>query len=487
MAREPKTIFKLNPLAKMRQTQHSRPMHNPEDRSFLGHPRGLGYLAFTEARERFSYYGMQALLVLYMVNRLLHPGHLERVAGFGPFRHLLESAYRGPLSVEALASAIFGLYTGLVYLTPIGGGLIADRLLGRTRTITIGALLMAAGHFLMAFDVTFLLALTCLLVGVGCFKGNLASQVGALYATGDNRRADAFQIYYLFINGGVIAAPLIAGTLGEVYGWHYGFGAAGVGMLIGLAIYLRGRRWLPPDSPVVRGSERAAKTPLTHREKMGIVALIALLPVLTIAVIGNQQIFNAYLIWAERNANLVFFGHKMPTTWLITLDSILSVTFLALAVVFWRLWSRKYSEPAEITKMGIGSLCAVTGFVSLAMGAAIAAHSGTKVAIGWLIAFHTLNSIGFVNVFPVSLALYARVAPPALSATIIGVFYLHLFAANNLVGWIGGLLEKMPVTRFWLLHAALAGTAGIIFLIAGHLFGHLLAPANDESSAHAEV
>jgi len=232
-------------------------MHNPEDRSFIGHPRGLGYIAFTEAWERFSYYGMQALLVLYMVNRLLHPGHIEHIAGFGPFRHLIES-FRGPLSVQALASTIFGLYTGLVYLTPIAGGFIADRFLGRTRTITIGALLMSAGHFLMAFDATFLLALTCLLTGVGCFKGNLASQVGALYPTGDNRRADAFQIYYLFINGGVIAAPLIAGTLGEKVGWHYGFGAAGVGMLIGLTIYLAGRKHLPPDSP---GVERNASAP----------------------------------------------------------------------------------------------------------------------------------------------------------------------------------------------------------------------------------
>src|SRR2546425_2255332 len=296
-------------------------MHNTEDRSFIGHPRGLGYLAFTEAWERFSYYGMQALLVLYMVNRLLHPGHIEHVAGFGPFRHLIES-FRGPLDIQPLASTIFGLYTGLVYLTPIAGGLIADRWLGRTLTITIGASLMAVGHFLMAFDFSFLLALTCLLTGVGCFKGNLASQVGALYATGDNRRADAFQIYYIFINAGVIISPLIAGTLGEVYGWHWGFGAAGVGMLIGLTIYLSGRKWLPPDSPVVEKTERAAKPRLTHREKMAIVALLLLLPVLTIAIIGNQQIFNAYLVWAERNADLIFFGRKMPTTWLVTLDSI---------------------------------------------------------------------------------------------------------------------------------------------------------------------
>ncbi len=470
-------------------------MNKSEDRSFIGHPRGLGYLAFTEAWERFSYYGMQTLLVLYMINRLLHPGHIEHIAGFGPFRHLLEGIYRGPLSVEALASAIFGLYTGLVYLTPIGGGFIADRILGRTRTVTLGAVLMAAGHFLMAFDLTFLAALSCLLLGVGCFKGNLASQVGALYAVGDNRRADAFQIYYLSVNAGVIAAPLIAGTLGEVYGWHYGFGAAGVGMLIGLTIYLAGRKWLPPDAVVagiggrdrVENRKRAPKIPLTHREKMGIIALVALLPVLTIAVIGNQQIFNAYLVWAQDHADLVFFHRKMPTTWLITLDSVVSVTFLAGAVVFWRLWAKKYPEPAEITKMGIGSLCAVTGFVSLAVGAALAASSGTKVAIGWLIAFHVLNSIGFANVFPVSLALYARVAPAALSATIIGVYYLHLFAANNLVGWIGGLLEKMPATHFWLLHAALSGVAGVIFLIAGRLFGHLLAPGDNGGSARSEV
>ncbi|HXP35977.1 MAG TPA: peptide MFS transporter [Chthoniobacterales bacterium] len=459
-------------------------MHNPEDRSFIGHPRGLGYIAFAEAWERFSYYGMQALLVLYMVNRLLHPGHIEHIVGFGPFRHLIEN-FRGPLSVQALASTIFGLYTGLVYLTPIAGGLIADRWLGRTFTITIGASLMAVGHFLMAFDFSFLLALTCLLTGVGCFKGNLASQVGGLYATGDNRRADAFQIYYIFINGGVIAAPLIAGTLGEKVGWHWGFGAAGVGMLIGLTIYLSGRKYLPPDSPVVEekqaSANHTAKSKLTRRDKMAIVVLIVLLPFLTIAIIPNQQIFNAYLVWAQDHADLIFFGKKMPTTWLITLDSIVSVSFLFIAVIFWRIWSKKFREPAEITKIAIGSLIAVTGMLSLMIGAATAGPEG-KVSIGWLIAFHVLNSAGFANVFPVSLALYARVAPAALSATIIGIYYLAFFAGNNLVGWIGGFLEKMPATQFWLLHAALAGIAGVIFLVAGRLFGHLLAP-DDNSTA----
>src|SRR5256885_3005587 len=425
---------------------------------------------------------MQALLVLFMVNRVLHPGHVEHIAGFGLLRHLIESI-RGPLDIQPLASTIFGLYIGLVYLTPIIGGLIADRWLGRTLTIVIGASLMAVGQFLVGLDASFLLGLACLLIGVGCFKGNLASQVGALYSPGDNRRADAFQIYYIFINAGVIAAPLIAGTLGEKVSWALGFDAAGIGMLIGLAIYLFGKKYLPSDSPLAEKTKAESKARLTRPDKLAIVILLVLLPFLTIAILPNQQIFNAYLVWAQDHSNLVFFGKKMPTTWLITLDSIISVSFLFIAVVFWRLWSKKFREPSEIGKIAIGSIIAVTGMLCLMVGAAISARTGDKVSIGWLIAFHVLNSAGFANVFPVSLALYARVAPAALSATIIGIYYLAFFAGNNLVGWIGGFLEKMPATQFWLLHAGLAGIAGVIFILASKLFGHLLAPSDNPSAA----
>ncbi|HXZ67011.1 MAG TPA: MFS transporter, partial [Alphaproteobacteria bacterium] len=176
------------------------------DRAFFGHPAGLGWLSASEFWERFSYYGMQTLLVLYMIdpkNGLLLPDHVKHVFGFVPFRHLLESVY-GPLQPQPLASIIFGLYAGIVYLTPLAGGLLADRVIGRTKAVTIGASLMAVGHFLMAFDQSFLLALLCLLIGVGCFKGNIASQVGDLYAQDDPRRADAFQIYTLGIQLAVI-------------------------------------------------------------------------------------------------------------------------------------------------------------------------------------------------------------------------------------------------------------------------------------------
>ena len=447
------------------------------DRAFLGHPKALGYLAFTEAWERFSFYGMQSLLVLYMVNQLLLPGHIENVAGFPAFRGFIEGMYGRELSTQALASAIFGLYAGFVYLTPILGGILADRLLGKTATILTGAVLMAAGHFLMAFDVSFLLALACLILGCGCFKGNIASQVGGLYGEGDLRRADAFQIFYLGINFGVIAAPLVAGTLGEKVGWHYGFGVAGVGMLVALVIYLTGRRHLPPDPPM-------SSIPKADRPKLGpgegrtVLLLILLLPVLAVAALPNQQIFNAYLIWAEQNVDMVFFGQRMPTTWLITLDTLTSVSFLAAMVIFWRLWAKRFKEPDEIGKITIGCFVAVAGVLCLAAGAAIQQATGEKVSILWPIAFHLLNSIAFANIMPVSLALFARAAPRALAATIIGVFYLHFFAANNIVGWLGGFLERMPATQFWLIHAAAAGGAGLVFLVVGRFLARMLSHEN---------
>jgi len=423
---------------------------------------------------------MQTLLVLYMTKQLLLPGHVEHIAGFTAFRALLERMY-GPLTTVALASAIFGLYTGFVYLTPVIGGIIADRWLGRTKTITIGAILMAIGHFLMAFDVSFLLALLCLLSGVGCFKGNLASQVGALYAPTDNRRADAFQIFYLFINAAVIIAPLTAGTLGEKLGWHYGFGIAGVGMVVGLIIYLSGRRWLPPDNAGPRKAKEQ-HTKMTSTERKAIILLIALLPALAIGAVANQQIFNSYLLWVPDHVSLQFFGWTMPTTWLATLDSIVSVSFLVGAVAFWRIWAKYAKEPDEITKLTLGLFISALGVVCLAAAGWISA-SGQKASIGWVLGFEVLNSAGFANVFPVGLALYARAAPKAVAGTFIAVYYLHLFLCNNLVGKLGGLLEKMSGANFWLMHAALVGSAGVIMLIAAQFGGRLLRPAATATTA----
>ncbi|HEX7885675.1 MAG TPA: peptide MFS transporter [Phenylobacterium sp.] len=447
------------------------------DVAFMGHPKALGYLAFTEAWERFSYYGMQSLLVLYMTKTLLLTPHIERIAGFAAFERAIQFVYHPGASTQAIASSIFGLYSSLVYLTPILGGILADQVLGKTRTILLGGLLMAAGHFLMAFDVSFLLALLCLVLGTGCFKGNIAGQVGSLYGEGDLRRADAFQIFFLGINAGVIAAPLIAGTLGEKVGWHYGFGVAGVGMLIALVVYMTGRRHLPPDPPL-RGVQRAARPKLQPGEGRTIALLVLLLPVLSASVLCNQQIFNAYLVWADRSVDLTFRGEKVPTTWLITLDSVVSVSFLAGMVVFWRVWATRFKEPDEIGKLTIGAFIAVTGVLSLAAGSIIAEQTGAQVSIWWCVLFHILNSIAFANMLPVSLALYARAAPAAVGGTIIGIYYLHLFAGNQVVGILGTLLEKMPASQFWLMHAAIAAGAAVVFLVIGRFFAKWLSHEN---------
>src|SRR5512132_4290138 len=213
--------------------------------TLLGHPKGLFYIAATEAWERFSYYGMTALVVLYMVNQLLLPGHVEHIAGSPAFRAAVESVV-GPLSTQALASQIFGLYSGFVYFTPLLGGLIADRWIGQRNAVVIGALSMSAGHIAMTFDQSFLLALLLLVIGSGFLKGNISAQVGALYPAEDEaRRTRGFVIFSTAINVGAVIGPLLCGLIAQVYGWHYGFSIAAIFMLLGLATYLYGYRYLP--------------------------------------------------------------------------------------------------------------------------------------------------------------------------------------------------------------------------------------------------
>jgi len=500
-------------------------MADHADRAFLGHPKGLAYLSFTEAWERFSYYGMQNLLVLYMVKLLLLPDHIGHIAGFATFRWLTGlSDTQG----QPLASAIYGDYTSLVYATPFFGGLLADRLLGRRYTVLTGAILMAMGHFLMAFDTTFLFALLCLILGSGCFKGNIASQVGALYQPDDLRRADAFQIYYLGINIAGIFTPLVVGTLGEKLGWHYGFGAAGIGMLLALGIYLSGRKYLPADTvrrpnalqiynfgmtliavitPIIvvwlvmklgwhygfgaagvgmllalaiylwgrkylpRERKKASRMALTKKDWLAVLALILIIPVMAMALVPNNQIFNAYLVWADERFDLVFFGWRIPTTYLTSIDAVVSISFLAVVALFYRWYGARRKEPDEITKMIIGSVFSVAGMLCLYMAAATT-PAGHKITLFWPMMFELLNSIGFAHLLPVSLALFARMAPPQLNSAVIGLYYVAFFGGNKLVGWVGGLYSSMATPQFWLLHAGFALVSGTVFL----LFKLLLAP-----------
>lgn len=406
---------------------------------------------------------MQTLLVLYMVKYLLLPGQIGNVALLDAFRTL--PLYRG-LDGQPLASAIFGTYAACVYLTPIFGGILADRWLGKRRTVLLGAITMAIGHFLMAFEASFLFALLCMILGCGMFKGNIASQVGSLYKPDDLRRADAFQIFYLGINAGVIISPLIVGTLGEKVGWHWGFGAAGVGMLIGLCIYVAGQKYLPPEhfEPQGKPGVPPVREKFTRADWLALLAVLLLIPVMAIAIVPNNQIFNAYLIWGDQTFDLNFFGTRLPTSFLVTLDAIVSVSFLAIVALFYRWYGKRWQEPDELTKMIIGSLFSILGMLCLFMAASTDGSDG-KIGLFWPVMFHLMNSIGFAHLLPVSLALFARLAPRQINATVIGLYYLAFFSANSLVGWVGGFYETMATPTFWLMHAGFAGVAGAIFLL----------------------
>ena len=446
-----------------------------EDRAFLGHPKGLGYLGFTEGCERFSYYSMQTLLVLYMVNYLLVPERMNNVVGL---RWLQANVYHG-ISGQPLASAIFGTYTALVYATPIVGGIIADKWLGRNKTLIVGGVLMAIGHFLMAIQPAFVFALVALLLGVGAFKGNIATQVGALYGPSDLRRAMAFQIFYIFINVSVIVAPLISGTLGQKVGWHYGFGCAGVVMVLGLLIYLSGRRYLPAEELASPSGEPALREPLTRENWLCVAYLVILIPVLGVSLLTNQEIFNAYLVWGDQQFDLRLLNNT--SSWLITVDATVSFTMLVAVAAFWKWWGAHHREPDEISKMIIGSVFTVAGGLCLFM-AALTQPAGGKISLFWPMMFELCNSIGFAHVLPISLALFSKISPKQITSTVIGLYYFSFFIANAVVGWVGGLYSSLPTTTFWLIHVASAAFGLVAFVIFKIVLGKRMASTPQDQS-----
>jgi POT family proton-dependent oligopeptide transporter len=426
---------------------------------FFGQPRGLAYIAFTEAWERFSFYGMQALLVLYMTGHLLQPGQVESVAGFAGFRAAIE-AVTGPLSPQALASQIFGLYVGLIYFTPVLGGLLGDRVIGRRRAVVGGAVLMALGHFLMAFQAAFLPALAALIVGAGLLKGNLAAQVGDLYAKDDSRRDGAFTIYCTAINVGATIAPLVCGTLGELYGWHYGFGAAGIGMLVGIAIYLSGYRYLPPENPAIRSGARLR---LASGDGKTIFALLVVLGITALYWIAQAQVWNTYPIWLRDGVDRSIFGWNVPVTWFQSLDSLAVLLLAPVMIMIWRGQARRKTEPADLAKIAIG--CGVFGSACLLLSIGETLAGSGKVALIWPVIFHFLCAIGYLYTAPIALALVSRDSPPAVNAMMVGAYYLGIFIGGIGSGWLGRFYEPIGPTGFWLIHAAISGAGTLLVLL----------------------
>ena len=440
-------------------------------RDFLGHPRGLAVLFASEAWERFSYFGNAALVVLYMTKYLFDPGRLDAVLGLDAVRAALEFLF-GRLEPQPLASQLFGFYTGLAYFTPILGGLVADRWLGQHRTVVIGGVFMAIGHFMMAFEGLFLLALLMLIVGIGAFKPNISTQVGALYAPGDDRRDRAYSIFYLGINVGAFLAPLVCGTLAVQYGWHYGFGAAGVGMLVSLVIYLYGRRTLPADARSRDSALARENKPLDAGERRAVLALIGTCVLVTLFWAAFDQQGNTILLWAEdftdRSVDLGFWRGELPSPWFLALNPFMIFVFTPLIVRLWARQGRLGTELSPISKMAFGCLC--VALANLMMTGAAWSAAGKASAL-WLVGYFVLATIGELHLAPVGLALISRLAPAGTTSIMMGVWFATTLPADVLAGFLGGFWSSMAKANFFLMIALIAAFASLALWAASQVVG----------------
>ncbi|QNM83839.1 peptide MFS transporter [Sphingomonas sabuli] len=437
------------------------------------HPRGLLVLSATELAERFSYYGMVGLLVLYMTKQLLLPGHAEHVLGLAELRRLFE--WREPLSNQAFASLIYGWYAGLVYFTPLVGGWIADRWLGARRTVTLGALLMAGGHLAMSFDQTFLIALLLLICGSGCLKGNISAQVAPLYPVGDeSRRARGFTIFSTGINIGAVAGPLVTGALAQAYGWHVGFACAALLMAVALFTYLGGQKHLRGKHDVQPHPNEADQRKLGHGDRLRLVAILLLILVNVPIAASYYQITNVGLVWLDRWATLDTPLGAVPATWFNSLDSFASIVVAAPLLALWAMQSRRGGEPDSLAKVMQGALINAAAPLIL-VAAILMAGEGQKVSAIWPMLYWIVTGIAFMYYWPLTLEIVAARSPEALRSRLMGAVFLALFAGNLLVGWVGSFYELMTPAAFFGLNAAI-GFAGaiILFPLMGFMRRHLL-------------
>jgi proton-dependent oligopeptide transporter, POT family len=429
----------------------------------FGHPRALAFLFVTEMWERFSYYGMRALLALYMVKYVLAE-RADSVIGLDALRRGFEVLF-GPLGIQPFASQIYGLFTSLVYLTPMIGGLLADRVLGQRRTVVIGASLMALGHLMMAFEPLFLIALIILILGNGAFKPNMSAQVGGLYASGDSRRDRAYSIFYVGINLGAFFAPLVCGTLGETIGWHYGFAAAGIGMLIALIVYLFASPLLPPDR-IVTAAERG-KEPLTRDDKRAIAALFVLFAPVTFFWATFEQQGNTIALWADANTDrsldFAFWSVEIPATWFQAFNPFMIFAFTPFVVALWRSQARRGREPSTVIKMAIGCFGVAASNLIL-VAAALCAGDG-RASWHWLLAYFVVITVGELYISPTGLSLVSKIAPTRYLSMLMGVWFATSFTGNFIAGWLGTFWTGMSKANYFAMIAAIAGAAGVAILL----------------------
>lgn len=424
-----------------------------QDSDWFGHPRGLTILFLTEMWEKFSYFGMRALLIYYMTKALAIP--------------------------HAQASWIYGSYTAFAYFTPIVGGLIADRFLGRRNAVIIGGVVMALGHFMMTYESLFYAALVTIALGNGLFLPSLPSQVKTLYRSDDPRGHSAYNVYYVGINLGAVLASLVCGTLGELYGWHWGFGAAGIGMCLGLAIYIVGGKYLPRAAETVTVTHGAPGANDSLRSRIAV-----LLGVIAIVVVfrgAYEQTGNTVALWADSSVDRsVTANWTIPATWFQALNPLLVFGLTPVLLAVWR-WRASGNRPFDpLSRMAIGAFVVAAAYLLLA----IAASDGPAHWL-WLVAFFVVYTAGELYILPTGLGLFGRLAPGALAATTIALWFSASFAGNLLAGAIGSLWSELAPTVFFVLIASVAAlAAGLLMFISRYT--HNLQEESPQTSAAGE-
>ena len=411
-------------------------MTDARAQTWFGQPRGLTILFLTNMWEQFSYYGMRALLVYYMTTTLL----------FG----------------QEKASSIYGFYTAFAYFTPIIGGTIADRWLGKRRAVIIGAATMAAGHFMMASEPLFYPALATIALGNGLFLPTLPSQINDLYTADDPRRPWAYNVYYVGVNVGAFLAPLICGFLGETYGWHYGFGAAGVGMLAGLVIYLYGQAYLP--------RERVVETPAVpdpaaaHRGRDTALLLLGIGLAVTVFRGAYEQIGNTIALWMRDDVDRVIGGVEVGAAMFFSLNPLLVMVLTPLLLARWKRQAERGREYSVIQKMCVGALLVAASYLLVA--AAEGLNAGGRAHWLWLLSYFLIFTIGELYILPNGLGIFARLAPPKLGASTVAAWYLAIFSGSLAAGQVGRLWSRVDHVPFFLILAGIATlSAGLLYLL----------------------
>ncbi len=401
-------------------------------KTLFGHPVGLFILFFTEMWERFSYYGMRALLVLY----------ISSTVGDG-----------GLGWTKASAIELYGWYTMLVYVMSIPGGIVADRILGQKKSVMYGAIILVAGHGILAIEAmwAFYTGLALIIFGVGMLKPNISTMVGGLYQKGDLRRDKGFTIFYIGINIGAFLSALIVGYVGETYGWHYGFGLAGIGMLFGLLVYIQGQKHLKHVGNFLGNSTNEAdkelmKKPLTKIEKDRMVVLLISFLIIIVFWGAFEQAGGLLNIYANEKIDRVIFGWEMPATWFQSFNAGFIIIFGTLVAGFWANRKLKGKETSTLLKMGIGTIIMGLGFL-LMVGASNEASSlefGTA-SFWWLTGAYLLHTIGELCASPTALSFITKLAPVKYASIMMGVYFAATGFGNKLAGSIGEASQSEPV------------------------------------------